>query len=53
LLVLGHGFSRRTLAGLVRADLATKRREAAAAGDRPLEVERICIAAAGRIAIEE
>jgi capsid protein len=48
-----HGLSRRTLAGLVRAGLATMRREVAVAGDRPVEVVRIRIAAAGRKAVEE
>jgi hypothetical protein len=53
LLMYAHGLSRRTLAGLVRAGLAAMRREVAVAGDRPVEVVRIRIAAAGRKAIEE
>jgi hypothetical protein len=52
LLIYAHGLSRRTLAGLVWAGLATMRREVAVAGDRPVEVVRIRITAAGRRAIE-
>jgi len=52
LLVLGHCFSRRMLAGLVRRGLAAAEREIVKAGGKPIEVSRIRIAKAGRQATE-
>jgi hypothetical protein len=40
LLVLGHGFKRRVLAGLVRAGLAAAEREEVVAGGKAVEVVR-------------
>ena len=40
LLVLGHGFSRRMLAGIVRRKLAAAEREVAKAGGKTIEVVR-------------
>jgi hypothetical protein len=51
LLVYGHGFKRRVLAGLVRRGLVAAEREVAMAGGKPIEVVRIKITAAGRKAI--
>jgi len=53
LLVHGHGFKRRVLAGLVRRKLTAAEREVAMAGGTAIEVVRIRITAAGRKAIEE
>jgi hypothetical protein len=50
--VLGHGFGRRLVAGLVRAGLAEAEREVMRAGGKPVEVVRVRIMAAGRRAIE-
>ena len=47
-----HGFTRRTLAGLVRAELATARHEIVKAGDKTIDVGRVRITAAGRWAVE-
>jgi hypothetical protein len=51
LLVRGHGFKRRVLAGLIRRKLTAAEREVAIAGGRAIEVVRIRITAAGRRAI--
>ncbi len=51
LLVLGHGFSRRMLAGLVRAGRAAADRGVMMAGGKPIAVVRVSITAAGRRAI--
>jgi len=51
--VYGHGFSRRMLAGLVRAELVAAHRRVIMAGDTAIEVGKIMITAAGRRAIEE
>jgi hypothetical protein len=48
LLVLGHGFSRRMLAGLVQRGLATARHEVVKAGGQAIKVGRFRITAAGR-----
>ena len=53
LLAYGHGFTRRMLAGLVRAGLATVQRRVIMAGDTPVEVGKAMITDAGRRAIEE
>ena|SRR5260370_1173331 len=53
LLVHGHGFKRRVLAGLIRRKLTAGEREVAMAGAKPIEVVRVRIMAAGRRAIEE
>jgi hypothetical protein len=53
LLVYVHGFSRRMLAGLVRAALATVQRRVIVAGDTPVEVGKVMITDAGRRAIEK
>ncbi len=53
LLVYGHGFSRRMLAGLVLAGLATVQRRVIVAGDTPVEVGKVMITAAGPRAIED
>jgi hypothetical protein len=53
MLVYGHGFSRRMLAGLVRAELVAAHRRVIMAGDTAIEVGKIMITAAGRRAIEE
>jgi hypothetical protein len=53
LLAYGHGFTRRMLAGLVRAGLATVQRRVILAGDTPVEVGKAMITDAGRRAIEE
>src|SRR6266404_2537302 len=52
LLTLGHGFSRRMLAALLRSGLAAAQREVVKAGGKPVEVGWIRITAAGRQAIE-
>ncbi len=51
-LMLARGFTRRTLAGLVRAELATARREIVKVGDKTVDVGRVRITAAGRWAVE-
>ena len=51
-LMLARGFTRRTLAGLVRAELATARHEIVKAGDKTIDVVRVRITAAGRWAVE-
>jgi hypothetical protein len=51
LLAYGHGFSRRMVAGLVLAGLATVRRRAIMAGDTPVEVGKVMITEAGRNAL--
>jgi hypothetical protein len=53
LLMYGHGFSWRMLAGLVRAQLATVQRRVIMAGDTPVEIGKAMITAAGRRAIKE
>jgi hypothetical protein len=53
LLVYGHGFKRRVLAGLVRRKLAAAKREVAMAGGKAIEVVRLRITAAGLRAIGE
>ena len=52
LLVLGHGFTHRMLAGLVRAGLAATRHEVIKVGAKAIEVCRVRITAAGRRALE-
>jgi hypothetical protein len=52
LLVHGYGFSRRVLAGLVRAGLAAAKREVVMAGCKAVELVRLRITAAGRRAIK-
>jgi hypothetical protein len=52
LLAYGHGFTRRMLARLVRAGLATVQRRVIVAGDTPVEVGKVMITAAGRVALE-
>ena len=52
LLAYGHGFTRRMLAGLIRAGLATVQRRVIVAGDTPVEVGKVMITDAGRRAIE-
>ena len=52
LLMYGHGFSWRMLAGLIRAELATVQRRVIMAGDTPVEVGKVMITAAGRQAIK-
>jgi hypothetical protein len=47
LLGVSHGFSRRLLAGLVRAGIATVRRRVIMAGDTPVEVGKVIITDAG------
>jgi len=51
-LMLARGITRRTLAGLVRAELATARHEIVKAGDKTVDVGRVRITAAGRWAVE-
>jgi hypothetical protein len=52
LLVLGHGFKRQMLAGLVLAGLATVVTETVRAGGPTIKVERYRITDAGRRALE-
>jgi hypothetical protein len=52
LLLLAYGFDSDMIAGLVRAGLATARRETMRAGGKTTEVVRIRITDAGRRAIE-
>ena len=51
-IMLAHGFTRRTLAGLVRAGLARAQRETIKAGSQPIEVDRVRITNAGRRMLE-
>jgi hypothetical protein len=51
--MLTHGFTRRTLADLVRAGLATAERPAARPGDKAIAAGRVRITAAGRSALED
>jgi hypothetical protein len=51
LLVYGHGFKRQTLAGLVRAGLATVERDLDKTGDKTREVAKMRITQAGRDAL--
>jgi hypothetical protein len=51
--LLGYGFSRRMLAGLVQSGLAAAEREVVKAGSKAIEVSRIRIAKAGRRAVED
>ncbi len=51
-LMLARGFTRRTLAGLVRAELATARHEIVKVGDKTVDIGRVRITAAGRWAVE-
>jgi len=53
LLVYGHGFTRRMLAGLVGTGLATGRCEVITAGAKMVEVCKVRITAMGRRAIED
>jgi hypothetical protein len=53
LLAYGHGFTRRMLARLVRAGLATVQRRVIVAGDTPVEVGKVMITDAGRSAIQD
>ena len=53
LLIHGHGFKRRVLAGLARRKLAAAEREAMMAGRKAVEVVRMRITAAGWRAIGE
>jgi hypothetical protein len=52
-LLRGHGVSPGVLASLVRRRLAVTQREVAMAGGKAIEVVRIRITAAGRMAIEK
>jgi hypothetical protein len=52
LLVLGHGFKRQMLAGLVLAGFATVVTETLRAGGPTIKVERYRITDAGRSALE-
>ena len=52
LLVVAHGIDRDTIAGLVRAGLATARIETVNAGSKPIKVRRCRITNAGRLALE-
>ena len=52
LLVVGHGFSRRTLVGLSHRGLAAAEHEVKKAGGKTIEVSRIRISKARRQAIE-
>jgi hypothetical protein len=52
LLVLAHGFDSDMIAGLVPAGFATAQRESIKAGGKTIEVVRIRITDAGRMAIE-
>ena len=52
LLVLVHGIDRDTIAGLVRAGLATAWIETVNAGSKPIKVRRYRITNAGRLALE-
>jgi hypothetical protein len=52
LLVVAHGFDSDMIADLVRAGLATAEREVMKAGSEPIEVVRIKITEAGRMALE-
>ena len=51
MLAYGHGFSRRMVAGLVLAGLATVRRRVIMASDTPVEVGKVMITGAGRDAL--
>ena len=51
LLIHGHGFKRRVLAGLIRRKLTAAEREVAMAGGRAIDIVRIRITAAGRRAV--
>jgi len=51
LLAYGPGFSRRMVAGLVLAGLATVRRRVIMASDTPVEVGKVMITGAGRDAL--
>src|SRR6266446_1463776 len=51
LLAYGHGFSRRMVAGLVLAGLATVQRRVIMAGDTLVEVGKVMITEAGRNAL--
>jgi hypothetical protein len=52
-IMVAHGFTRRMLAGLVRAGLATARGKTVKAGDNAIAVGRVRITAAGRRALED
>jgi hypothetical protein len=52
LLVLVRGIDRDTIAGLVRAGLATARIETVNAGSKPIKVRRYHITNAGQLALE-
>jgi hypothetical protein len=52
LLALGHGFSRRMLAALLRRGLAPAQGEVVKAGGKPIEVSWIRITVPGRQAID-
>ena len=52
-IMLAHGFTRRTLAGLDRAGLATAQRETIKAGSKTINVGRVRITDAGRKALED
>jgi len=51
-IMLAHGFTRRMLAGLSRAGLATAPGKTVKAGDNAIAVGRVRITAAGRRALE-
>ena len=50
--MLAHGFTRRIVAGLVRAGLATARGKTVKVGDNTIAVGRVRITDAGRWALE-
>jgi hypothetical protein len=52
LLIVAHGIDRDTIAGLVRAGLATARHEAGGACSKTTRVKRYRITNAGRLALE-
>ena len=52
LLVVAYGIDRDTIAGLVRAGLATARIETVNAGSKPIKVRRYRITNAGQLALE-
>jgi hypothetical protein len=51
-IMLAHGFTRRIVAGLVRAGLATARGKTVKVGDNTIAVGRVRITDAGRWALE-
>jgi hypothetical protein len=52
LLIVTHGIDRDTIAGLVRAGLATARIETVNGGSKPTKIRRYRITNAGRLALD-